>query len=136
MEYKNSPSPQTLLEIEKTLNFIRQHSKNLVEKPGDSKWTLGQTVFAFPDNKSGMYTYMVGALKSGKVTWHMMPIYGVTLMKEKWQESLASFKSGKSCIQFKSFDELPSDAITDIVRNGTPLFKTEMDSYNARRKSK
>ena len=71
---------------------------------------------------------MVGALKNGKVTWHMMPMYGVTEMKEKWSDSLAPYVSGKSCINFKTFSELPEDALLDIVQNGTPMFKKEMGS--------
>lgn len=136
LDYKNSPSPETLKEIEKTLQFIRQHSTDLTEKAGDSKWTQGHTVFAYADDEPGMYTFMVGALKSGAVTWHMMPMYGVSEMKEKWQESLSPFVSGKSCINFKRFSDLPTDAITDIVRHGTPLFQIEMQAYYAKRKKK
>jgi hypothetical protein len=136
VEYKNNPNPETLLEIENTLQFIRQHSIDLVEKEGDSKWTQGHTVFAFDDDDPGMYTFMVGALKNGAVTWHMMPMYGVSEMKEKWTESLAPYVSGKSCINFKRFSELPQEALRNIVSNGTPLFQKEMQAYYAKRKKK
>lgn len=136
MEYRNAPNEDTLREIEKTVSFIRKHSKNLVEKPGDSKWTEGHLVFAFQDDAPGMYAHMVGALKNGKVTWHMMPMYGVSEMKEKWSDVLAPFVSGKSCINFKQFEDLPAEALLDIVQQGTPLFKQEMDAYYAKRKKK
>lgn len=136
MDYKNNPSEETLAEINQTLTFIRKFDKTLVEKPGDSKWTDGHTVFCFENDEPGMYTHMVGALKNGSVTWHMMPMYGVTEMKEKWGDALSSFVSGKSCIKFKTFSELPQDALEDIVKNGGPLFKKEMEAYYAKRKKK
>jgi hypothetical protein len=136
MEYKNAPNPITLNEIEKTLSFIRKNAKGLIEKPGDSKWTKGHTVFAFPEDGPGLYTYMVGALKSGKVTFHVMPMYGVAEMKEKWTQVLAPFTSGKSCLNFDKFGDLPKDALLDITKNGTGLFKKEMDAYNANRAKK
>lgn len=136
MEYKNNPNKETLVEIEKTLSFIRKHDKSLLEKPGDSKWTNGHTVFCFENDEPGMYTHMIGALKSGKVTWHMMPMYGVTEMKDRWSNEMSPFVSGKSCINFKTFDELPIEAIENIVSEGGPLFKLAMDAYYAKRKKK
>jgi len=134
MQYKNNPNAETLKQIEDTIKFIRQHSKNLTEKPGDSKWTDGHCVFCFANDEPGMYAYMVGALKSGKVTLHMMPMYGVAEMKEKWSEDLKPFVSGKSCINFKSFEDLPIAALLDIVQRGTGMFKEEMTAYYAKRK--
>ena len=134
MKFKNSPNSDTLHEISLVLNFIRKHAPELIEKEGDSKWTSGHRVFAFKDDEPGMYTFMVGALKSGKVTWHIMPMYGVAEMKNRWSQVLSPFVSGKSCIQFKSFNELPLEALEDIVSNGTVLFQKEMAAYYAKKK--
>lgn len=122
MDFKNQPSAYSLQQIELTLSFIRAHSPPLVERAGDSKWTTGKVVFAFADDKPGNYVYMVGALKKGKVSWHMMPLYGVPEISEKWAKALAAFSAGKSCIHFSSFAELPQDALLGIVKDGTPLF--------------
>jgi hypothetical protein len=62
-----------------------------------------------------------------------MPMYGVAEMKSKWSDSLAPFVSGKSCINFKSFSDLPTEAITNITEVGTELFKKEMELYYAKR---
>lgn len=134
MQYKNDPSQDTLTEINKVLSFIRQHAKGLIEKPGDSKWTEGNCLFSFEDDQPGFYTFMVGALKNGKVTWHMMPMYGVVDMKKKWGKELSPFTSGKSCIQFKKFDDLPREALLDIVKNGTAMFQQVMLEHRANKK--
>lgn len=136
MIYKNDPNRHTLSEIEKTLTFIRENTTGLIEKPGDSKWTAGHTTFAFPDDIQGMYTYMIGALKNGKVTWHIMPLYGVSEMREKWSAALEPFVSGKSCINFNNFDDLPQNALIDITHTGTGMFKKEMEAYYAKRQKK
>lgn len=134
MQFKNNPDSKTLKEIEKVLRFIREHSQGLVEKPGDSKWTEGNCLFSYQEDEPGFYTFMVGALKSGNITWHMMPMYGVSEMKEKWAEVLSPHTSGKSCIQFNRFDDLPREALLDIVRNGTPMFQQVMLAHRARKK--
>lgn len=134
MEYRNNPSQQTLVEIEATLAFIRKHQAELVELPGDSKWTSGYKVFRYDSDGEGLYTFMVGALKNGKVTWHIMPLYGVTEIKDKWLDQLQPFVSGKSCINFKKFSDLPEDALIDIVKRGSKLFKEVMIEYHNKRK--
>lgn len=136
MQYKNDPDPLTLIEIDKTLTFIRTYAHSLEEQPGNSKWTTGNRIFSYAEDKPGIYVYMIGALKNGKVTWHMMPMYGLEEMRDKWSKRLRPFVSGKSCIQFRKFDDLPIDATTDIVSNGTDLFKQVMVDYRAKRAKK
>lgn len=136
MEYKNAPSQDTLAEIERVLAFIRKHSQGLIEKSGDSKWTHGYCLFCNKEDAPGFYTHMVGALKNGKVTWHIMPLYGVAELKEKWPDALKPFVSGKSCIQFNRFSDLPHDAILDIVQRGGPLFREVMLTHLSKKKSK
>ncbi len=124
MDYKNNPNAKTLIEINKVLEFIRIHAPSLKEKAGSTKWSQGHTVFCFNNEETdGAYVFMIGALKSGKVTWHMMPLYGVEEVKEKYTDNLKPFQSGKSCIQFKSFDDLPLSDLEKIVSEGTPLFE-------------
>lgn len=123
MEFRNNPNADTLAEIEKTCQYIRDRAPQLSEQAGSSQWSDGHVVFVDPVSTPDQYIYMIGALKNGKVTWHMMPMYGVSEIKERWSDTLQPFVSGKSCIQFKAFDELPTDALDDIVRNGTPAFQ-------------
>lgn len=122
MIYRNAPSAETLAEVDKTLQFIRKYAPELTEQAGTSKWTDGHTVFFDPATTPDQFVFMVGALKNGKVTWHLMPMYGVPELKERWTEALKPFASGKSCIHFRQFNELPQDALQDIVKHGAPRF--------------
>ena len=134
MNYRHNPNPSTLAEIDKTRRFICEHAPELIEQDGSSKWTDGHRVFYDPDESADQYTFMVGALKNGNVTWHMMPIYAVSELKERWATSLQPFLSGKSCIQFKTFAELPQDALEDIVRNGTPAFQQVLKTLKKKKR--
>lgn len=134
MNYRHNPNPTTLAEIDKTRRFICERAPNLTEQDGVSKWTEGHRVFFDPDGSSDQYTFMVGALKNGNVTWHMMPIYAITELKERWATTLKPFLSGKSCIQFKTFDELPTNALDDIVRNGTPAYQQVLVSMKKQKR--
>lgn len=111
-------------QINSILELVRTHAPNLVEMDGDTKWTTGNIVFKYPDyKKEGDYVFMVGALKSGKTTFHLMPLYGVPGMAQKYSQELKSFAAGKSCINFKNYADLPEAALIDIIKTGTPLFK-------------
>ncbi|EAR10179.1 hypothetical protein [Reinekea blandensis] len=134
MSYRHNPNSTTLAEIDKTLQFIRERAPELFEREGATKWTEGHRVFFDPEGPDDQYTFMVGALKNGNVTWHMMPIYAVPELKERWATALRPFLSGKSCIQFKSFDELPQDALDDIVRKGTPAFGQVLNTLKKKKR--
>jgi hypothetical protein len=133
-QYRNNPDQETLGEIENTLNFIRQHSNELIEIEGDSKWTAGNVLFRDKDEAVGMYTYMVGALSNGKVTLHIMPLYAVDELNSKYSSDFKPFSSGKSCIKFSKFSDLPIDALRDVIQTGAPLFRDVMKAFNAKRK--
>jgi len=133
IQFKNTPSEATLSEIEACVRFIRKHAKDLIEMEGDSKWTKGNLIFRETFDKEGMYTFMVGALASGKVTLHIMPLYAINEFKEKYKDSFAPFSSGKSCIQFKHFKDLPKKELEDIIKNGSKQFKIIMQDYYKKR---
>lgn len=121
-------------EIDRVRAFIREHAPDLTETVGDSRWTEGKLLFRYASDEPGMYAYMVGPLKNGKISWHLMPLYAVESIRESCEAALKPFVTGKSCIAFKSFDDLPVEALTIVVRDGTPLFKEAMDAHLASRK--
>jgi len=136
MQFKNNPSVETLEEINKTLSFIRQHTTGLLEHEGYTKWTQGQIVFSDKIEEQLTFVYMVGALKTGKVTLHIMPYYAVESLREKWSEALNPFISGKSCINFNKFSDLPETAISNILMEGTREFNTLMTEHYRKKQPK
>lgn len=136
MEFRNSPSESTLAEIDKVRAFIHKHAPQLTEQPGSTKWTDGHCVFVDNSETADQYIFMVGALKNGKVTWHMMPLYGLPEIQKRWADDIKPFVSGKSCIQFSKFDELPEPALMDIVKNGTPQFSDVLKAMAEKKRRK
>ncbi len=120
--------------IDRVRAFIREHAPDLIETGGDSRWTVGNILFRYESDAPGMYAYMVGPLKNGKVSWHLMPLYAVESIREKCSEPLKPFISGKSCIQFARFDDLPLETLRLLVTDGTPLFKEAMEAHLRKRK--
>lgn len=123
-------------EIDRVRAFIHEHAPDLIETAGDSRWTEGKILFRFESDEPGMYAYMIGPLKNGKVSWHIMPLYAVESIRDACEAALKPFVTGKSCIAFKTFDDLPVDALTTLVRDGTPLFREAMEAHLAERRRK
>ena len=125
---------QQAAEIDRVRAFIRDNAPDLIETAGDSRWTEGKILFRFESDEPGMYAYMVGPLKNGKVSWHLMPLYAVESIRDACEAALKPFITGKSCIAFQHFDDLPLEALTTLVRDGTPLFHEAMEAHLAKRK--
>ena len=113
-------------EVQKIITLINKLAPELVQVNGDSKWTEKQILFRYPDDVKGSYYFAISRLTSGKISWHMMPYYGIPELQLKWQEKLRAFSKGKSCIHFYKFDELPHDAITAIVEFGSIKFRHKL----------
>jgi hypothetical protein len=109
-------------QIQKVTSFIEKHAPDLNKMDGDSKWTDGAILYKYDGMQDGFYVFMVGPISGDKVSWHMMPLYGVLEFQDKYQEDLKPFEAGKSCINFKNFDDLPLEALEDIVSEGTKAF--------------
>ena len=84
----------------------------------DGKWLRGLIFFSAGPNM----VYAVGPKGTTKTVFHMMPFYGSPVLQERHGPALAPFLTGKSCITFRRFDDLPAEALTDIVGRGTPVF--------------
>jgi hypothetical protein len=121
-----TPTAKQQQEISKVIELINKHAPNLTQKDGDSPWTKGKTIFCFADSKPGDYVYMVGALANGKVTFHLMPMYG----NKAYQSSLTKFITGKSCIEFENYQDLPEDVIIEILEKGTVEFQKVVAKMN------
>lgn len=122
------PSEHQSRQIQRVCDFIAEHTGELIPCAGDSRWTEGHILFRYESDQPGMYAYMTGPLKNGRVSLHLMPLYALPELRDKYLEAFEPFAAGKSCIHFAHFDELPFDALADIVENGTPRFKAAMEA--------
>lgn len=97
-------------------SLIQQHCPDLAEKVDTGKWFRGMLTYTSPE---GTFLYALGPRSGGDSTFHMMPYYASPVLKDRHGEALKKLESGKSCIRFKRPDQVPMDAIEDILVNGT-----------------
>ena len=102
-------------------SLITKHARGLKESANDGKWLAG---YIFYSNASRM-VYAIGPKGKTKTTLHMMPFYGSTVLQERHREALSPFLTGKSCIAFEKFSDLPISNLADIFEVGTQAMADE-----------
>lgn len=88
----------------------------LDEAVNDGRWLKGLIFYT----TGGHMMFAVGPKGSKKTVFHMMPFYGSAGLQAAHRDALAPFLTGKSCITFRRFDDLPMEAVADIIERGTP----------------
>ena len=113
--YTASLEPHQAGAISAVRNLIRELNPGVVERIDDGKWFVGLLTYSTPE---GAFLYALGP-RSGRTTFHMMAYYGSKALQERHGPSLKPFLTGKSCIRFDSFEQLPEGALRDIIE-GSP----------------
>lgn len=98
--------------------LILKHTVGLGESINSGKWL---TNYLFYSANSKM-VYAIGPIGKSKTTLHMMPYYGSEVLQQKHGEALSPFLTGKSCIAFLDFSDLPINTLKSIFEVGTPAF--------------
>ena len=98
-------------------SLIGQNSEGLDECVNTGRWLNGFVFYS----ALGQMVYAIGPKGKTKTSFHMMPFYGSPVLQERHGAALSTFLTGKSCIAFRRYSEVPLDALTDIVRRGTPV---------------
>ena len=112
--------------IRQLRRLILENSRGLQESINRGKWLAG---YIFYSHNSKMI-YAIGAKKGKKVSFHMMPYYGSPTLQAKYGKALEKFQSGKSCIEFVNFSDLPESALVAIIRSGTERAFSTSDLQN------
>jgi|GEM_PF-1926267 len=81
------------------------------EEIDTGKWFGGLLTFSTP---GGFFLYALGPRRADHTTLHMMPYYGAAELQAKWGPSLKKLMTGKSCMEFRTQEEIPEDALKDI----------------------
>ncbi len=101
--------------ISELKKLINKFAPNLEEQIDNGKWYKGLITYKTPD---GNFVYAVGPRTGGFTTFHMMPYYASGELQTHYGAELKKFLSGKSCIQFKQFSDIPKEALIDIIKQG------------------
>ncbi len=131
-DYTKALSPEQAAAIHKLRDLILEYSPSLNESIDTGKWFGGMLIYNTPE---GTFVYAVGPRKNGYTAFHMMPYYSSSELQQKHGQELKKILSGKSCIKFKSYDEVPEAAIRDILKNA-PAIMVEVQTFLAKRKAK
>lgn len=98
-------------------SLIRRNCDGLDETLNSGKWLKGFVFYS----TSGQMIYAMGPKGKGLTSLHLMPYYGSPTLQERHGAALSQFLTGKSCIAFRRYSDLPVDALTDIIGKGTPV---------------
>ncbi|SRR5258705_3273121 len=93
----------------------------------------------FPDTYNGHpLTCVALAARKNAYSLYLMAVYQdpekVAALEQAFQKAGRKLDMGKSCVRFRSLDDLPLDAIADVVA-GTPV-DDYLDCYQRSRKKK
>lgn len=126
----------------KTLSTVRNVvlenlPKGYREEIGWGAITYAIPLADYPDTYNGQ-PLCVAALSAGKnyCSIHLMAAYGDTKtrksLEDAFRKSGKKLDMGKACVRFKSADDLPLDAIGEIIAKVTP--EKYIKTYEAGRK--
>ncbi len=113
-------------------SLITMNSVGLDESVTTGRWLNGLVSYS----AEGQMIFAMGPKGASKTTLHMIPYYASARLQERFGESLAPFLTGKSCIAFRHCDELPLDALSEIVRLGTPAMINALRAHTRVKNSK
>ncbi len=117
--------------ITKLRSLILEYNPTLQESIDTGKWFGGMLTYTTP---TSMFVYALGPRKNDHTAFHMMPYYASPDLQQKHGQALKKILSGKSCIKFARYDEIPLDAIRDILTNA-PSVMAKLQEFLAKRKT-
>ena len=119
--------------IRSVRRLVLEQRPDAVEEIDQGKWFTGLLTYT---TKSGVFLFALGPRKDGKTTFHMMPYYASSDLQQRHGECLKRFLTGKSCIRFKHFADLPLDALQEILASAEQMEAMFQKSVDQRSRSK
>jgi hypothetical protein len=110
--------------------LITELNPDLIEEIDTGKWFGGKLVYYTSDR---IHVFALGPLLDGFSTFHMMAYYGSPALQERHGADLKKLLTGKSCIKFRDFSQIPEPAIRDII-SATPIYAETARAFLAKRK--
>jgi hypothetical protein len=115
-KYLEPLTAEQQVSIQAFRRLLIAQAPSLVEQIDEGKWFVGLLTYSLP---TGQFAFALGPRAHGFTTFHMMPYYESKALQERHGAALKKFLSGKSCIKFKNYADLPEESLADIIRVGT-----------------
>jgi hypothetical protein len=124
---------------DEVVSFVRKHLPRGYEEGigwGAINWSVPLSVLPDTYNKQPLCYVAFAATKAG-FSLYLMSVYGspesAAKFKAAYEKSGKKLKMGKSCVNFRTVDDLALPAIKDAIK-GTPM-KKYVEFYRAARKA-
>ena len=115
-------------EVEKVWRVVRENM------PAGYDEEIGPKFISF---KADADWYVALANQKNYMSLYLMPVYVFPELKAKLDASGKNLKCGKSCINFKKADDLPLDAVGEIVAaRGAEAYKEHVRQVRSESKKK
>ena len=137
-EYLDALPPERRAVVNKTRSFVKKHlPKGYKEELGFGAITYAVPLKTLPDTYNGQpLCYAAIAPRKNDYSLYLMNAYGDPKQKKAlvdgFKKSGKKLDMGKSCLHFKSLDDLPLEVIGDVIAS-TPVDKY-IETYRATRK--
>lgn len=115
-EYINMLEPDRQVIIKRLHVFIQETAPSL--KPHFSYNMLGYGTFKYKNNKKEVLDWHTIGLASQKnyISLYVCALENGEYIAEKYKSKLGKVSVGKSCIRFKSIDDLNFDALAKVIK--------------------
>ena len=134
-EYLAALPPDRRAVVGKVRSFVKKHlPRGYKEQIGFGSITYAVPLSALPDTYNGQpLCYAAIAAQKNFYTLYLMSAYGnpkqVKWMASEFKKRGKKLDMGKSCLHFKSLDDIPLDVVGEVIAS------TPMDAYIERYKA-
>lgn len=139
-EYVASLPPERQRVVKQIRGFVKKHlPKGYKEQIGFGAIAYAVPLATLPDTYNGQpLCYAALAAKKNYYTLYLMNVYGdpkkKQWMADEFRKRGKKFDMGKSCLHFKSLDDLPLDVVGEVIAS-TPMEKYVAHYREARKKT-
>ena len=113
--YLQPLTPEQAEAITAMRSLLAAHAPEFIEQVDDGKWYGGCLTYTHP---AGRFVFALGPRAHGFTTFHMLPFYESAALRDHHGTALKKFLTGKSCIKFKKYADLPEASLIDIIKAG------------------
>lgn len=124
-EYLKPLSPEQAQAIRSVRALVLEGAPSLVEAIDQGKWFTGLLTYNTPD---GVFVFALGPRSGGSTTFHMMPYYASGALQDRHGAPLRKLLSGKSCIRFKRYSDVPDGVLQDIIGHA-PAIEAYIEAF-------
>lgn len=120
--YTTDLTPDQASAVREIRAVIAVHAPFLDETVNEGRWLNGLLFYSVGETM----VLALGPKGTTKSVFHMMPYYASPTLQARHGDALSRFLTGKSCITFARYEDLPAGVVPDIVASGAPVMRDQI----------